>query len=91
LNAAAPQKQGQAAQTHKGVIDQRGTEYMLVDGQNMEPIAVLRGRGFEKENFARFLGEPVEVKGRMATEQGQKILHVNAVDDVRRLPVSERK
>jgi hypothetical protein len=89
--SAAPQKQEQTAGTFRGVIDQRDTEYMLVNDQNMEPIAVLRGRGFEKENFARFLGDPVEIKGRMTTENGRKVLLVRSVEDVRRMPVPERK
>ena len=76
--------------TFKGVIDQRGAEYVLADSENLEQIAVLRGRGFEKENFARFVGDPVEVKGRMVTENGKKILYVSALADIRRTPLPKR-
>jgi hypothetical protein len=90
----AQQKQGQATQsdvrTFQGVIDQRGSEFVLANADDMEPIAILRGRGFAKENFARFVGDPVEVKGRMVTEQGQKILYVNAIADIHRKPPPRR-
>jgi hypothetical protein len=73
-------------QTFKGVIDQRDSEFVLSTADNFEPIATLRGRGFDKENFARFVGDPVEVKGRLVTENGQKFLYVSAVSDIRRTP-----
>jgi hypothetical protein len=82
------QAKGAAAQTQtfKGVIDQRDSEYVLATADNFEPIATLRGRGFDKENFARFVGDPVEIKGRLVTENGRKFLYVSAVSDIRRTP-----
>lgn len=87
-------KQGQVAKAevraYRGVIDQRATEFVLADSENMEKIAELRGRGFSKDNFARFVGEYVEVKGRMVTERGEKILHVRAIEDVQRVPYTNK-
>ena len=76
--------------TYKGVIDQKGPDFVLVDHDSMETIAVLKGRGFDKENFARFVGDPVEVKGMLAEEKGVKILYVRAIGNIKRIPVPKR-
>jgi DNA/RNA endonuclease YhcR with UshA esterase domain len=91
----AEQKQGYAAEDQtrifKGVIDQRGSEFVLADSESLEKIAELRGLGWSKDNFARFVGEFVEVKGRMVTERGEKILLVRAIEDIKRTPYTNKE
>jgi hypothetical protein len=74
------------SQTHRGVIDQKESEFVLSDADSMEPIATLRGAGFSKDNFARFVGMPVEVRGKITTEQGVKVLTVRRISDVKPVP-----
>jgi hypothetical protein len=74
------------AQVYKGVVDQKDEEFVLADADTMQPIATLRGAGFNKDNFARFVGMPVEVRGKLSTEQGAKILTVRRIDDVKPVP-----
>ena|SRR5687767_7351458 len=75
---------------YRGVIDQKEADFVLVDHDTMETIAVLKGRGFDKENFARFVGDPVEVRGTLEDEQGVKVLFVRAIGNVKRIPVPKK-
>jgi hypothetical protein len=85
-----PETKGAAkeqTQAFRGVIDQKESEFVLADADTMAPIATLRGRGFHKDNFARFVGMPVEVRGTLVTENGAKVLHVRRIEDIRTVPV----
>lgn len=75
---------------YRGVIDQKEADFVLVDHDTMETIAVLKGRGFDKENFARFVGDPVEVRGTLEDERGVKVLYVRAIGNIKRIPVPKK-
>jgi hypothetical protein len=85
---AADQKDSPATLT--GVIDQKGTEFVLSAEDDMRTRAVLRARGFSPDNFARFVGERVEVRGELRTEGDRRVLEVKRLDDLKKVPRTQK-
>lgn len=82
----------QSVTTLTGVIDQQGDDYVLSGDESMKTNAVLRAQGFSQDNFARFVGNRVEVRGEMRTEGDRRILTVTSLDHLKRLgPSGSRK
>ena len=81
--------------TSTGVVDQVGDKFVLAGEEAIRPRAVLRAEGFSPDNFARFVGQRVEIRGRLISEGDQKILVVKSVRDIKRIdrtpPKSERQ
>ena len=75
----------QSAITLTGVIDQKGNDFVLSGDQGMQTAAVLRARGFTDDNFARFVGNRVQVRGELTTEGDRRILTVRSLDDLKSL------
>jgi len=46
-----------------GCVDEQSGRYILVDDRQLKPIADLEAEGFPVENFARYLGHKVIVRG----------------------------
>jgi hypothetical protein len=67
------------------VIDQKGNDFVLSGDQGMQTAAVLRARGFTDDNFARFVGNRVQVRGELTTEGDRRILTVRSLDDLKSL------
>ena len=75
----------QSATTLTGVIDQKGNEFILSGDQAMQTAAVLRAKGFTDDNFARFVGNRVQVRGELTTEGDRRILTVKSLADLKSL------
>jgi hypothetical protein len=78
-------KQQQSTTTLTGVIDQKGSEFVLSGEQAMKTTAVLRAKGFTDDNFARFVGNRVQVRGELTTEGDRQILTVRSLADLKSL------
>ena len=52
-----------AAMTITGCLDQRDETYVLTGDRELKVKYTLQGEGFSNDNFARYLGHRVEVKG----------------------------
>jgi len=65
-----------------GCIDQRGENYVLTGDDELKKKAVLRGRTFSDDNFARYLGHKVKVQGSAVTEGEDAVINVDRIDDI---------
>lgn len=68
-----------------GVVDQIGDKFVLAGEESIRPHAILRADGFSPDNFARFVGHRVQIRGRLVIEQGEQILVVKSVSDVKNI------
>ena len=59
-----------------GCLDQRGETYVLSSTSNMSKTTTLKGKTFSDDNFARYVGKKVSVRGTMRSEA----LEVSAVE-----------
>ena len=75
----------QSVTTLTGVLDQKGEDYVISGEDAMQPAAVLRASGFSPDNFARFLGMKVQVRGEVSTDGDRRILTMKSLDDVKSL------
>jgi hypothetical protein len=82
-NQSAPAEKGKPV-TLEGVVDESGGKFVLANPDNVEPMAELHGRGFSDDNFARFVGLRVTVKGDLVEEGGRKRLYVRNLADIQR-------
>ena len=51
--------------TRAGCLDQRDEKYVLASEDEMRTVTELAGRAFSSDNFARFVGQKVRVRGAM--------------------------
>jgi hypothetical protein len=82
----------QSATTLTGVVDQKDGQFVLSSEDTMQPAAVLRAKGFSADNFARFVGLRVQVRGQLTTEGDRRVLTVTSLDDLKSVgPSGSRK
>jgi hypothetical protein len=72
--------------TLTGMLDQRGDNYVLASEDAMKTEAVLQASGFSADNFARFVGARVQVRGELRTEGERRVLVVRRLEDLKKLP-----
>jgi len=56
-------KENKPASSLTGCVDEEEGRYILVDDQNLAPVANLEAEGFPQEGFAKHLGHKVTVRG----------------------------
>ena len=64
-----------------GCVDQRGERYVLSGMRQMKTIAVLRGKGFSDDNFARYVGHTITVEAEQQREGDTTVLLVSKIED----------
>jgi hypothetical protein len=84
--AAAPQT-GKAKPAAKvsltGCIDEHDGQYMLTNDTDLQPTARLKpAAGSPEDNFARFMGKKVTVRGALSKEDPLPIMTVESVQTV---------
>jgi hypothetical protein len=57
----APSKRVQTEMS--GCVDQQKEEFVLTSPADMTVLARLKGKGFADDNFARYIGQKVSVRG----------------------------
>ncbi len=62
-----------------GCLDQKDSNFVLVEDNMLTPIADLQAAGFTKENFAKHVGHKVTVYGQVSSEGGTRVMRVNRV------------
>jgi hypothetical protein len=65
-----------------GCVDEQDGEYVLIHNQTRDLIANLEAEGFPKENFARYLGHKVTVRGTSHPNGAHPIFKVRSVESV---------
>ena len=93
FNQANEKNEQKSAKTEtlEGVIDQTGGVFVIAGADRIRPIAKLRAEGFTENNFARFLGLKVRIKGTMVTEQDEKFFIVRSLDDIKAIGPTKTK
>jgi hypothetical protein len=84
--AAAPQA-GKAKTAAKasltGCVDERDGQYVLTNDTNLQPTARLQpAAGSPEDNFARFMGQKVTVRGTLSSEQPLPVMTVENLKPV---------
>ena len=68
-------------QSVTGCLDQQGEAYVLRDLKDAAKVAVLRGKAFKDDNFAKYVGHKVTVHGDVTKEGETTIVHVTKIED----------
>lgn len=69
------------AESLTGCVDQRGETYIL-SGAQMKEEAKLSGKAFADENFARYIGHLVTVRGTVDRSTSPPVVQVVKIDEV---------
>jgi hypothetical protein len=82
--APAAQQPGQAKPAAKasltGCVDERDGRYVLTNDTNLQPTARLQpAAGSPEDNFARYMGQKVTVRGTLSKEEPLPTLTVESV------------
>ena len=86
LTAQSPkQKKGAKppAQTMTGCVDEKSSDYVLFTDDMMKEIALLESVGFDKTNFARFVGHKVSITGEVIDTTKPPTLRVSNYDNIK--------
>jgi hypothetical protein len=74
---------GEESSAAMGCIDEQpGPRYVLRSDDRARVLMELEADGFAVENFARYLGAKVEVRGRTRTENGRTVMRVRTVEKI---------
>lgn len=80
LSAAAQSGKKRVPETRMaGCLDQRDGQYILADEKSLEKLLRLEPAGFNRENFARYVGHKVAVTGQ---KEGQDVFRVREIKTV---------
>ena len=85
----AGQQQASRATMIVGIVDQVGMDYVIGEGKNIEGKMYLRAQGFSPDNFARYVGERVQVEGRIGTDGDRRTFTVTKLGSIKTLPPEE--
>src|SRR5262249_60008015 len=78
--AAKPQNQ-----TLTGCVDEKSGDYVLTSDDALKHIAALESVGFDKTNFARFVGHKVSITGQLIASGDPPTLRVTSVDNIKNI------
>ena len=71
------------AQTMTGCVDEKSSDYVLFTDDMMKQIALLESVGFDKTNFARFVGHKVSITGQVLETTKPPTLRVSNYDNIK--------
>jgi hypothetical protein len=77
--AQSGKKRSPAAQTLTGCLDQRDGQYILADEKTLEKRLRLEPAGFDRENFARYVGHKVALTGQKESEEVFRVREIKTV------------
>jgi len=78
-----PAKSRSARSSLTGCIDEHEGQYVLTNDTNLQPTARLKpAAGSAEDNFARFMGHKVTVKGALAKEDPLPVITVDQIETV---------
>jgi hypothetical protein len=82
---AKKSKQAVATQSITGCVDEKSAEFVLRTDDNLKELAKLEPVGFDKTNFARFVGHKVTVTGEMLYPDGVPTVRVTSLDHIKNI------
>lgn len=72
--------------TLTGCIDEQpGSRYTLIGAEKREVRAELEAIGFAAQNFARFLGHSVSIRGEVLSDRTPPLIRIKAMGDIKEL------
>ena len=72
-------------QTLTGCVDEKSGDYVLTSDDALKHIAALESVGFDKTNFARFVGHKVSITGQLIASGDPPTLRVTSVDNIKNI------
>jgi hypothetical protein len=75
-------KDSKTSSSLTGCIDEQNGQYVLVDDQNLNPVANLEADGFPTEGFAKHLGHKVTVRGTSIPASVRPTFKVRSIETV---------
>lgn len=85
--AIAPAQTGKSAKPAKtslnGCVDERDGQYVLTNDTTLQPTARLQpAAGSPEDNFARFMGHKVTVRGKLSKQDPLPVVTVESIESV---------
>jgi len=74
-----------AMQSVTGCVDEKTMEYVLRTDDMLKEVAKLESVGFDKTNFARFVGHKVTVSGEMLYSGDVPTVRVTSLDHIKNI------
>ena len=71
------------AQTMTGCVDEKSSDFVLFTDDMLKQIAILESVGFDKTNFARFVGHKVSITGQLIDSTQPPTLRVSNYDNIK--------
>jgi|SRR6476646_7981797 hypothetical protein len=71
--------------TMTGCVDEKEALYVLRSDDMLKELAILEAIGFEKTNFARFVGHKVSITGKLVTTTDPPTMQVSNFDNIKNL------
>src|SRR5437016_4772198 len=68
-------------ETMTGCVDEKASDYVLRTDDMLKEIAALESVGFDKTNFARFVGHKVSISGQLNSATQPPTLRVTNLDN----------
>jgi hypothetical protein len=85
--SAPAQKEKKSAkpptQTMIGCVDEKSSDFVLFTDDMLKQIAILESVGFDKTNFARFVGHKVSITGQLIASTQPPTLRVTNYDNIK--------
>jgi len=63
-----------------GCMDEQDGKYVLLEEKTVRKLADLKAEGFSQEDFAKYVGQKVTVRGQSASDEGRSVFNVRGVD-----------
>ncbi len=70
-------------QTMIGCVDEKSSDFVLFTDDMLKQIAMLEAVGFDKPNFARFVGHKVSIAGQLIDSTQPPTLRVTNYDNIK--------
>ena len=71
--------------TLTGCVDEKADVYILRSDDMLKELATLEPVGFERTNFARFVGHKVAVSGQLVTSTEPPTIRVSSLDHIKNI------
>jgi len=71
------------ARTMSGCVDEKSSDFVLFTDDMLKQIAMLESVGFDKTNFARFVGHKVSITGLLIDSTQPPTLRVSNYDNIK--------
>jgi len=80
-NSGKPKAEKKTADSSlTGCMDEQDGKYVLLEEKTVRKLADLKAEGFSQEDFAKYVGQKVTVRGQSAGDEGRSVFNARGVD-----------